>query len=123
MDEERLLDYVLLDLKSVDGKISVDSFVAMQQVQSLQDQRVTMLQKVHEDGHIGCSTDTVSIESEIWLTEKGLEFLSKGGYRKRKKSSFEKEDKKPKQKLLQVLLYLIPLALLVALILVLFEVI
>lgn len=123
MDEARKLDHLLLELRSVTGKIKADNIISMYPMKSLQDERRELLTKLVESDFVDCSSDVFDDSSEIWLTEDGLQFIMNGGYRKRKNTDQNKEGRDVKKQVFTILLYTVPIIFLIILLLILFEVI
>lgn len=123
MEEARKLDHLLLELRSATGRIKVDNLVSMHPSETAQKERKVLLKTLVTDNLAGCTNETVDDNSEVWISEEGQRFLAGGGYRKRKAPDKDREEKKPQDRLKQVLLYAIPLVFVVFLLLILFRVI
>lgn len=123
MEEERKLDHLLLELRSATGKIKVDNLVAMHPLKSVQEERKKLLETLVSDSLAGCTEAILSNDSEVWITESGQQFLAAGGYRKRKAPTTDREERKPGERVKNILLYGIPIVVLIILLLVLFKVI
>lgn len=113
----------MLELRSVTGKIQADSIIGMYPSKTLQDERRELLSTLIKNKHVDCSTDSFEDSSDIWLTEEGLQFIMKGGYRKRKATNSDREEVTPRQKAIRIAMYAIPILFLIILLLILYKVI
>ena len=85
MENSRQADKLLRQLESALGEVDVESLISLQPERKQRDVIFSTLENLLADGNITCSSERISTNSKVAISEHGLDFLYSGGYSMKKK--------------------------------------